>query len=59
MWSKDSQSEKQWRDILAILKAQRGLDYDYMRDWAVRLGQIERLIQALDQAGLSFGELSA
>lgn len=53
VWSKTSQSEKQWRDILGILKTQTALDYHYMLHWAERLEQADRLIQALQQAGLS------
>jgi len=40
-------SDRQWRDILGVLRAQRGsLDLAYLRDWAVRL----TLTDLLDRA---------
>lgn len=55
-WRQQSQSEKQWRDILGILKVQLELlDRDYLQDWAIRLGVISELSQAFVEAG---GELS-
>ncbi|MBD2462577.1 hypothetical protein H6G89_16145 [Oscillatoria sp. FACHB-1407] len=52
-WGKRSQSEKQWRDVLGILKVQvENLDYGYMADWANQLGILDDLQQALTEAGL-------
>jgi hypothetical protein len=46
-----SVSEKQWSDILGVLKNQRGrLDMDYMWDWAARLSVLELLNKAIQQA---------
>lgn len=53
-WGMQSQSEKQWRDILGILKVQaEQLDCDYLNRWAAKLGFSERLTQALVEAGIS------
>lgn len=53
-WGKRSQSEKQWRDVLGVLKVQRaGLDFAYLRKWAERLGLSDDLIRAMGSAGLS------
>lgn len=58
-WRHTSQSEKQWRDVLGILKLQQGdLDYAYMEVWAKQLGIAEDLAQAV-QASLSGEEDSA
>jgi len=42
-------SERQWRDVVAILRVQRRLDDDYLRAWADRLGIADLLISALGQ----------
>ncbi|MEM1240370.1 MAG: hypothetical protein AAGI45_11065 [Cyanobacteria bacterium P01_H01_bin.26] len=53
-WGKRSQSEKQWRDVLGVLKVQGdNLDFDYMQRWASRLGLAEELGRAAGEAGLS------
>lgn len=45
-------SDRQWRDILGILKAQgERLDRAYMQEWAVRLQLEELLERALREAG--------
>lgn len=49
-----NQSQKQWRDILGVLKLQaKRLDFDYMVQWANQLGLAEELRMALTEAGLS------
>ncbi len=45
-------SERQWGDILGILRVQTTLDLDYLRRWAGELGLAELLEQALAQAPL-------
>ncbi|MBW4567240.1 MAG: hypothetical protein KME31_04255 [Tolypothrix carrinoi HA7290-LM1] len=48
-----SQSEKQWRDVLGILKLQEtGLDYGYLTEWAEYLSLFDALSQALTEAGI-------
>lgn len=38
LWRKKSQSEKQWRDVLGVLKVQGSrLDFEYLEAWANRL----------------------
>lgn len=45
-------SERQWSDILGILKVQaEGLDSAYLRHWAAELGLSDLLARALDDAG--------
>ncbi|MBD2577281.1 hypothetical protein [Oscillatoria sp. FACHB-1406] len=54
LWGQASQSEKQWRDVLGILKIQTThLDVDYLCDWGERLGVSSNLLQAFEQAGLA------
>lgn len=44
-------SERQWTDVLGIIKVQgANLDAAYLRDWAVRLGVLELLEKAFDEA---------
>lgn len=44
-------SEKQWKDILGVLKVQqKNLDYDYLRRWAIVMGLAELLDKALHEA---------
>ncbi|WP_204104441.1 MULTISPECIES: hypothetical protein [Spirulina sp. CCY15215] len=53
-WQQQSQSEKQWRDVLGILKVQRELlDLDYLQEWAIQLGLSEDLRLVLAEAGLN------
>jgi hypothetical protein len=41
-------SDRQWRDILGVLKVQAGrLDLDYLQKWAVELGVADLLQRAL------------
>lgn len=53
-WYKQSgSSERQWRDILGILKTQgKRLDLDYLRLWAKDLGLASELHRALAEAGM-------
>ncbi|MBE9117916.1 hypothetical protein IQ249_18625 [Lusitaniella coriacea LEGE 07157] len=53
-WGQASQSEKQWRDVLGILKVQTTqLDLDYLNHWANRLKLTPILLQAFNEAGLT------
>ena len=55
-WGKQSQSEKQWRDVLGVLKVQHNnLDFNYMQKWASRLGLVEDLEKAIGETGLEIG----
>src|SRR5581483_10785947 len=40
-------SERQWRDVLAVLRVQQHLDETYLRRWAERLGVSDLLTRAL------------
>lgn len=52
-WRLKSQSEKQWRDVLGVLKVQgTGLDFNYLYEWASNLDLTEDLNQAMGEAGL-------
>jgi hypothetical protein len=52
-WGRKSQSEKQWRDVLGILKLQaESLDYAYLTEWAEHLDLVDALSQALAEANL-------
>ena len=45
MWSLETESELQQRDIVSL--AQGPIDRDYLRDWAAKLGvlnELERLV---------------
>jgi len=44
-------SDRQWRDILGVLKVQAGrLDLDYLQKWAVELGVADLLKRALKES---------
>jgi hypothetical protein len=44
LWGQQSQSEKQWRDVLGVLKVQGdSLDFTYLTQWAERLDIAELL----------------
>ncbi|MEH1819395.1 MAG: hypothetical protein V7L31_10010 [Nostoc sp.] len=52
-WGQSSQSEKQWRDVLGIIKLQaQSLDYTYLIEWAENLGLVDTLSRALTEAGI-------
>lgn len=52
-WRQRSGSEKQWRDVLGVLKVQaENLDFDYLTQWAEQLGVEAALSQALTEAGI-------
>jgi hypothetical protein len=54
IWGRGSQSEKQWRDVLSIMKTQReSLDYEYIREWAGKLELMPLYTQATIEAGVS------
>ena len=46
-------SDRQWNDILGILKMQEQLDYHYLTQWAEQLGLSDLLTRAREQAGRS------
>ncbi|MCA6575230.1 MAG: hypothetical protein IM537_17835 [Pseudanabaena sp. M57BS1SP1A06MG] len=49
-WRLQSASEKQWRDVLGILKVQGDLlDVGYLREWASVLGVLEDLNLGMEQ----------
>jgi hypothetical protein len=53
LWGQQSQSEKQWRDVLGVLKVQGdSLDLAYLTHWAARLDLFELIQRAIAQAGL-------
>jgi hypothetical protein len=52
-WSAQSQSEKQWRDVLGILKVQKeNLDFDYLNQQAEQLELSSALTRAFTEAGV-------
>ena len=53
LWGQKSQSEKQWPDVLGVLKVQgETLNFDYLMQWAEQLNLVDALTQALVEAGL-------
>lgn len=54
LWRRTSNSEKQWRDVLGMLKLQNiNLDYDYLMEWAKQLEIVNFLNQAIVEAGIN------
>lgn len=52
-WSGGRESQKQKRDVLGVLKLQRdSLDYEYLVQWAERLGLTDSLAQVFQEAGI-------
>jgi hypothetical protein len=45
-------SERQWNDILGVLKVQQSLDWEYLRRWAENLDLVDLLSRALADAGI-------
>ncbi|MEG3966931.1 hypothetical protein QUA00_04650 [Microcoleus sp. T2B6] len=53
LWRQQSQSQKQWNDILGILKVQsENLDRGYLTEWAQQLGLIDDLNLAFTESGI-------
>ncbi len=49
----DEVSEKQWNDVLGVLKVQnKALDMGYLRHWAAEVNLTELFEQALEDAGM-------
>jgi hypothetical protein len=54
IWRRESQSDKQWRDILGILKVQQErLDFAYIQAWVTKFEIDDDWQQAKVEAGLS------
>ncbi|NJM58274.1 MAG: hypothetical protein HC857_13730 [Synechococcales cyanobacterium RU_4_20] len=51
VWGQGSRSEKQWRDVLGILKTQVALDWDYLRERAMAMAVADELERARVEAG--------
>jgi hypothetical protein len=52
-WGQQSQSEKQWRDVLGVLKTQQeALDFVYLAEWGERLNLLELLERVIREAGV-------
>jgi hypothetical protein len=53
LWGQQSESEKQWRDILGVLKVQGdSLDFAYLTQWASQLDLTALMQRAIAAAGL-------
>lgn len=53
VWGRGSQSEKQWRDVLGVLKLQgNSLDFEYLRRWSAEMELAETLDRAFRESGL-------
>ena len=53
-------SQRQWKDVLGILKMQKGLlDIAYLEQWAVTLQLFNLLQQAFEDAGLTRATLNS
>jgi hypothetical protein len=53
IWRRESQSDKQWRDILGVLKVQQEkLDFRYLQGWVERFGIEEDWQRAKVEAGI-------
>ncbi len=46
-------SERQWTDLLGVIRLQReALDFEYLRNWAAKLGVADLLKRSLSEAGV-------
>lgn len=53
VWGRGGQSEKQWRDVLGVLKLQgNSLDFEYLWRWGAELDLAEPLDRAFRESGL-------
>ncbi|MEG3923181.1 hypothetical protein QUA07_29365 [Microcoleus sp. T3_A4] len=53
LWRQQSQSQKQWNDVLGILKVQsENLDRGYLTEWAQQLGLTDDLNLAFSESGI-------
>ena len=53
LWRKQSQSQKQWTDVLGIMKVQAEiLERGYLTEWAEQLGLVDDLNLAFIEAGI-------
>lgn len=53
IWRRESQSDKQWRDILGVLKVQQEkLDFAYLQSWVERFGLEQDWQRAKVEAGI-------
>ncbi|MFM2314556.1 MAG: hypothetical protein RLZZ04_3832 [Cyanobacteriota bacterium] len=53
IWRRESQSDKQWRDILGVLKVQQEkLDFTYLQSWVERFGLEQDWQRAKLEAGI-------
>ena len=53
LWGQRTQSEKQWRDVLGVLKVKgETLDFGYLAEWGDRLGVLEDLNRVVLEAGI-------
>lgn len=48
-WRGGESSERQWRDVLAVLRVQQHLDQTYLRTWSERLEITDLLVRALKE----------
>jgi hypothetical protein len=53
LWRQQSKSQKQWNDVLGIMKVQaENLDRGYLTEWAQRLRLIDDLNRAFTESGI-------
>lgn len=49
-WGKEGGSQRQFGDVVAMMKVQKHLDHDYLNYWAIELGIVDELARAFDAA---------